>query len=396
MRPDVLADATHILISFCNTLTGAPALVLFDIARARADVLRVPMLVSAHGGGTGIAITDTLVIVATQGTQPAVDKASDSARRGPSGLLIFRRTDLSLISHYTCSSVFDAHSLRVSQDGLDVVSTGTDEVVRLRLDGTRVVSEVVLWRVEADAPRADHHHLNGMCEWGDDVVISGFGQKAGLLWASAADGFIRRLSNGQRVATGIRHPHSPVDVGETIAYCESGSSTVHLMGTGRRREVPGYPRGMCRVGDWLYVGTSKGRRSSKSTGVLSNRADPGIPSGQCSLIRIRVDDFAIDQTISLELFGWEIYELQPVSDVGQWPIASPTEWRDSLILSLQGQHDEREATVAWLHTEVAQRDALVTALHEEVARRDGTISELHAAVAERDRLIVDRADREHH
>lgn len=376
-------EPTHVLISFCETAPGAPSLAVFEIATATVDVLRVPDALSRHGGVTGLAVTEQYVFVMTQRTAGW----TDVGRPSPSTLVILDRRNLTLVSEHLCPSAIDAHSLRAIDDALYVVSTGTDEVVRLVLRGAEVISETVVWRPDPEGPRTDIHHLNAITSWRGDIVVSGFGRRTGPLWGSAIDGFLQRMNSAERLLTGIRHPHSAVEVGGAVAYCESATSTVHVMGTGRAGRVPGYARGMCCVGNRLFVGTSRGRRTSKSTDMLTTRADPGVADGRCSLVQLRTDDLAVERIVDLDLLGWEIYELEPVSGVNAWPRAAEIEWRDGLIAGLRGACEERDATVCWLHNEVSQRDSDIARLHGAVRDRNRTISQLSEALAAHDSSV---------
>lgn len=368
-------DATHILISFCNVTTGAPSLALFDIAGGGVHVLRVPAELAAQDP-RGIAVSDRYVFVAT-GRPKSTGRASRGSA-GPSGLFVLDRNDLSLISSHVCKNVVDAHSLYAGDGELVVTSTGTDELVRMPLRGPDVIGEEVLWRPDPAGPRADVHHLNALCSWHGKLVVSGFGRKVGQLWNSAADGFIADVASGERLATGIGHPHSLIELDDTLAYCESATATIRLLGNVNVREVPGYARGLCRVGDRLFAGTSKGRRTSKSTGALTNRGDPGTPAGHCSLVQLRLGSLEIERVVDLDLLSWEIYDLQPISGVERWPVLEEVEWRDSFIVGIRTDYEERDQTVSWLHSEVGIRDSEITRLHREVADRDRIVEHLRA------------------
>jgi uncharacterized protein DUF4915 len=384
-EPEVVTDsATHILVSFCNVTTGAPSLAIVDIDGGGVQVLRVPVALAAEDA-RGIALSDRYVFVTTGRPRSKGRAARDSA--GRSHLFVLGRHDLALVSSHVCEHVVDAHSLRAAEDHVDIVSTGSDEVVRLRLSGPHVIAEEVVWRPDPAGPRADIHHLNAICSWRGDVAVSGFGRKADRLWSSAADGFIACVGSGERFATGIGQPHSVVDLDGTLAYCESSTGTIRLLGREEVGQVPGYARGICRVGDRLFVGTSKGRHVSKSSGVLTNRADPGTPAGHCSLVRLRIDTLTTEQVIDLDLLSWEIYDLLAVSSVELWPVLDEIEWRDSFIVGVRADYEERDQVLSWLHTEVGARDSEVTRLHEEVAERDRIVEWLHGEVAERDRIV---------
>jgi hypothetical protein len=264
-----MPEPRTILVTFCNVTSGAPALGLFDADRATIEVLRTPEARSEQGGVTGVALNDEFLFLATsrmsgprQATVPA----------GPSGIFTLDRRDLSLRAVHTCATVFDAHSLWLDGDSLLVVSTGTDAVVRLGLDGPRVVSEENVWRPEPAGPPTDVHHLNAIYNWRGRRLVAGFGVKSGTQWSSATDGFIVNIASGERLVSGVRQPHSMVAAGDALAYCESANGTVRLVGRSDERTLPGFTRGLCTAGDGLFAATSRGRRVSKSTGALTSRS----------------------------------------------------------------------------------------------------------------------------
>jgi hypothetical protein len=376
---------THILISFCNVLPGAPTLCLLDIATGSIRVLDVPEELSSQGGATGVAVSGEYLFVATSRT---TGPAGPRGPRGPSSVFAFDRRNLALSAHHVCETVYDAHSMLPHDGDLIVVSTGTDAVVRLRLDGPRVRSEEVVWRPDPDGALSDVHHLNAVARWQDRVVVSGFGKKLGHTWASATNGFIHDLTHEERLAGSIRQPHALADVDGTLAYCESGEAAVVFHGDVRRRQFDGYTRGMCTAGGSLFVATSKGRRTSKSSGRLTNRGDPGTPEGRCTLFRVRPTDLAIEAATDLGPYGWEVYDVVPLSDISRWPVAADTKWRDRMIAGLKESSDDRESTVSWLHVEVARRDKDLVWLHREVAQRDAEIERLNGEVARRENDLV--------
>lgn len=379
-----MPDATHILISFCNTPPGAPALALFDIERGVVTVPHVPEI--ASHGATGLAVHGELLFVMTsklqRDLQPSVDPPN------PSVLFVLNRRDLSRLTQYTCASVFDGHSIMARDRALDVVSTGSDEVVRLHFHGPAVVKEEVIWRADPIGPRTDLHHLNAIGLWKDQTVITGFGRKTNITWSSAGEGFVKVLPDDRILETGVRHPHSLLDLDGVLAYCQSGTTSVHKHGERASQVLPGYTRGLARAGNRVFVGTSKGRRVSKSTGHLTNRGDPGATAGRCGLALLDAVTFDVEAFVDLSTYGAEIYDLLAVSDVDSWPIQSDMGWRDQYLAGLWTQHEHSSATVAWLHTEVGQRDATIEWLHREVAERDRTIASLHEEVARRDSHVA--------
>jgi hypothetical protein len=237
----------------------------------------------------------------------------------------------------------NVHSLWVSGEVLYVVSTATDEVIELRMRGDEVLSESVFWRPDWKGRRADIHHLNAIFGWRGDLLVSGFGKKPGVHWGLTREGFIVNVTRGETIASGIYHPHSLVAVGEEIAYCESGKRVVRVIERGQTQRLPGYTRGLCLTGQKLFVGTSVGRRVSKSTGMLHNpQHSSGTPAGQCTVCRLSPSSLEIEDVIDLSAYGEEIYDLLPVEGTVRWPIASydnfsgpKTAWWDQVHLAMQ-------------------------------------------------------------
>jgi hypothetical protein len=128
----------HILVSFCNLRApGLPALGLLDAATLEFHVLDLPPAVARSSGITGLAQCDRYIYVAAQPSEPMRRATSFVS----SVLLIFNRRDLSLVSHYAFRSGTDIHSLLAWNGRLFAVSTGTDEIIELRLRNADVVSE---------------------------------------------------------------------------------------------------------------------------------------------------------------------------------------------------------------------------------------------------------------
>ena len=233
----------HILVSFCNQKApGLPALGLLDVATSAIRVLALPVELALCNGITGLAVCPRYLYVVAQSSEGLrLGRTS-----GSSVLLLLDRRDLTLRGYHHFRSGSDVHSLWVGDGVLYAVSTGTDEVLELRLRGTDVVSEVSFWRPEPQGPREDVHHLNAIVGWRGSLVVSGFGKKAGGLWNSARNGFITDIVRGQPLAEGIDQPHSLADLDGALVYCESRKLAVRVVGDQRTQQLPGYTRGLLR------------------------------------------------------------------------------------------------------------------------------------------------------
>jgi hypothetical protein len=324
----------HILVSFCNRWTpGRLLLGLLDADTFAFQILQLPSELPQGTGIMGLAASRLYVYAVLQAPPPA-----------PSGLLVLDHADLRLLNYYVFQSAVDVHSIWLANEVLYAVSTGTDEVIVLQLRGAEVISEAVFWHPESESPHTDVHHLNAIYEWRGELLVSAFGKKAGQLWTSTSEGFIINITRGEQVASGIHHPHSLVAFDDMLVYCESQKMAVRVSGGLRSQSLPGYTRGLCLVGQKLFVGTSKGRQVSKSTGILNNPAaagglagqctrDSGVPlfelaprdapgglAGQCTVSRLAVDSFEIEKTIDLSSYSNEIYDLLPIEGTSSWPV----------------------------------------------------------------------------
>jgi hypothetical protein len=227
-------------------------------------------------------------------------------------LLVYQRKSLLFLAFHPLRRVRDAHSICYFEGRLYIVSTGTDEVVEIRLDGHRLVSEEVCWRYDRHAPVADINHLNGICVSPEGLVVTGFGERNLETQRWSNNGFVFNLTRNQMLISGLEQPHSPLSLnGSSIAYCESAKERVGIAGDDRTLLVPGYSRGLCQVGEFLYAGTSQRRTMSRSTGapvtVVPN-------SAICTINRISISDFSVvSQTQPGHGLG-EIYDLLPLAE----------------------------------------------------------------------------------
>ena len=164
----------QILVSFCNLRApGLPALGLLDVTESQFRILRLPRGWDRCCGITGLATSESHVYAVAQASTASQDVASPRA----SNFLVFDRNSFSLLSEYPFRCGHDVHSLWACGNSVYAVSTGTDEVIELQLQGEQVISETVLWRPQPGWPREDLHHLNALYVWKGELLVSAFGKK---------------------------------------------------------------------------------------------------------------------------------------------------------------------------------------------------------------------------
>jgi GT2 family glycosyltransferase len=356
----MMSSSMHIVVSFCNLRTAKlPSLGLLDPEPLELRFLKLPDEVG-HGGITGLASSahDLYLVVQATHNSGSPDLA------GRSVLFVLDGRDLALRTRYELRSAADVHSLCLVDDALYAVSTGTDEVIRLRLRGSEVVSEECYWCPHIGGPREDGHHMNAVLERDGDILVAGFGKKESGSWSSARNGFIMNVARNAELAAGIEQPHSLLGFRDQIVFCESRRMAVRVVGDSRHQYLPGYTRGLCAVDDELFVGTSMGRQMSKSTGAINNPGDQGVLGGHCTISRLRSDDFMVLETLTLDEYGSEIYDLLPVENAARWPTLSEIDWRGKAIRELAAVLDQRSCQNRRLSEEVSQCNSLIGQLRK--------------------------------
>ena len=254
------------------------------------------------------------------------------------------------------------------------MSTGTDEVIRLRLRGVDVMDEVGFWRPDRNEPRQDVHHLNSLIESHGELLVSGFGKKEGDRWSSARSGFVRNLTRHQVLASGIDQPHTLLEARGRIFFCESQRMAVRALGSHLQQLLSGYTRGLGVVGNDLFVATSVGRRVSKSTGKVDNPAALGTRNGHCTISRLSLEDLSLLETAHFDEYANEIYDILPLEGTTDWPVIE--DWRGPAILGLSAALDRHSLWARQSSEELVSRERTVRDLQNQLRQGEVEMREL--------------------
>jgi hypothetical protein len=230
-------------------------------------------------------------------------------QEGRQYLAVLQQSDLTPLFYQELPGIVDCHSILAIKNQLYVVSTGTDQILCYEILNDSVSASKVFW--QASNSQQDTHHINSIIEKDGDVLVSAFGTKTGQLWSTATGGYIHNITKNVRVKEGVYHPHSLSVRNEKIYYSDSQKNAF----CSNEDDDPlfslnGYTRGAVWLSNEVVcIASSIGRRVSKSTGLISNSADPGIPAGECNLIVGSITSKEIIAQIDLSWFGPEIYDL---------------------------------------------------------------------------------------
>jgi len=165
----------------------------------------------------------------------------------------------------------EAHDVRLFQNQLYVVSTGTNEVASLTASGKILES----WRFPGGG---DAWHLNSLDEWNERIVACAFGKFShhrGFLGNSTEAGIVFDLQSQQILWDGLSKPHTPrVDDRGWKYICDSERERLLVdRGEGQLSEVKfprTFPRGLAISDQFIYVGLSV-PRNSKDFAVTQSR-----------------------------------------------------------------------------------------------------------------------------
>jgi hypothetical protein len=289
-----------LLITFCNQ-NGARR--PFGLAAVEPDSARFHWIGLGAGrkdmGATGFVSQDGLFYVAVQSQEPR--------------LAAFDPATWRLVAANPFARVRDPHSLAARSDGLYIASTGDNAVYRLAVDRGVLKSEELIWRHPGSSEIRDDVHVNSLAFAGERLLVTGFGPRAdGGSWG--ADGFVLDAASGERLVSGLNHPHSLVCDGARIAVAESYAGRVRLGAHGENGvsfsqaiDVPGYPRGLAFDGGSLLVGSSVTRKISRSTSAPLQHKQP--QHDRSTLFRLDLKSLALEPILDCTHHGHEIYEI---------------------------------------------------------------------------------------
>ncbi|MDB5041566.1 MAG: hypothetical protein JWN27_2292 [Candidatus Eremiobacteraeota bacterium] len=175
--------------------------------------------------------------------------------------------DGGVASYLRIDGLDDPHDLLVRSDGTILcVSPSADSIVTVAPDG----SAQAVYRA-GDA--FDAWHVNCITEHDGRLYATAFGRferHRGWQGAPAGAGILFDLETGKDVVGGLHSPHTPRWLDGAWTICNSGAGTVVRVVPGGERtnvELGGFPRGLCAIGDRIYVGVSELRSAEGFRGT---------------------------------------------------------------------------------------------------------------------------------
>lgn len=255
-------------------------------------------------------------------TEPSIDMSGITQYRdgyacllpvltGDAGsLVVILSNDLNPLSTHSLQLARNPHSICCHDGKLYIASTGTDSVIEFDPEsGTECYS---WWNSNSDL---DTIHLNSLAWCNDALYATAFGNKHGALWSSADQGYLFNVFTSEKIVEGLYHPHSLTTYRDRMWFCESSRMLVRSTKDDCLPMNHGYLRGLAVADDRLYVGSTKGRRHSKSTGVLlvNSPEGQGVPTGKAGIV-VREQANGVERFIDLGKYADEIYDVIEMMD----------------------------------------------------------------------------------
>ena len=171
----------------------------------------------------------------------------------------------SICSYHRIDDVGDPHDVLALDDRrLLCVSSRDNGIVAIAPDG----SVTPYWQAEAPL---DAWHLNCLTLHEGRLFASAFGRFDTFQgWhptLGAGAGIVFDVASGETVVADLSQPHTPRFIDGAWAVCDSGAHTVvRVEANGHRFATPlgGFTRGMCAIGEYVYVGVSTPREQLQS------------------------------------------------------------------------------------------------------------------------------------
>lgn len=292
-----------VAISFCNQVSSPEySLCILDLQSGNVNWASLANsgleITEGLGGVCGAVCRDHNLFVATQG---------ESAH-----LLIWNLNECRWTSSILLPQVVDAHSLVLIEDDIFLISTGTNEIYRIPINGTDFGVPQLYWQYPLVSYDRDDVHLNGLTRDGNRLIASCFGtrDKSGKWQSMGRVFYIDTLEN---ILTDLDQPHTPYVENDTLCVAESKAGIVHILSRShvgwqvkKNIFIGGYVRGLSFLENDLLVGVSAARFTSRSQRtVLSD----DIASNGSQLLLLNTLTGEKTELFDIECFGREIYDL---------------------------------------------------------------------------------------
>lgn len=224
----------------------------------------------------GIALHQDRMAIATKDEVIVLRNSPQLALHYPQKPAVYDALFMPRSTFYT--GHLDIHDLEWGKDGLYAVNTFFSCLCKIDAD----YNFTPIWQPPFISKLAteDRCHLNGMAmKDGLPAYVTAFNQgDTPKSWRPTVttSGIVMKVPSGEIIASDLAMPHSPRLYEEGLFVLLSAAGTLLKIdpSTGTKTEVfryPGFLRGMDRHGDYLFIGVSQIRASSKTFAKIDDQ-----------------------------------------------------------------------------------------------------------------------------
>jgi len=244
--------------------------VIFISAKDKQSLIQLPRTFKKP---MGIAIHGQQMAIATRAEVVVLSNTPTLAASFPKQPNTYDALYLPRAVYFT--GELDIHDLAFTDKGLIGVTTRFSCISKIN----EQFSSTPLWKPKfiSSLQPNDHCHLNGMAlENGDVRYVTALGQTdstGGWRSNKAKGGIVMHAPEQEILLQGLPMPHSPrIYDGKLYVLLSASGELIHVDTIGGKYEViqklKGFVRGMDKVGDYIFIGLSKLRTTSKAFGDL--------------------------------------------------------------------------------------------------------------------------------
>ena len=282
------------------------------------------LVVSAFGrGGGGLGVVeiegvDVLDRISTKGIDcdgsifARVIDLIGGVRSGPLWGEIALYDSNGLVRHERHDGIGDLHDVVIDGDSLVVVSTASEQVIRVNYDQIRPSLDVMF----ETGSGSDLGHLNCLSRGDSPLAVSAFQFGSLHSWRSKENsdssdqGVVIEIESGRSIVSGLCKPHSPRRWRNNWVIADAGNSCITIVEeNGDRHSIDcgGFTRALHLHGDFAFVGVAPLRVSANeklsSSQQFRNNELPGMS-------RVLLVDLLNHEVIDeIELPFVEVYDL---------------------------------------------------------------------------------------
>lgn len=282
--------------------------VIFISAKDKQSLIQLPRTFKKP---MGIAIHGQQMAIATRAEVVVLSNTPTLASSFPKQPNTYDALYLPRAVYFT--GELDIHDLAFTDKGLIGVTTRFSCISKIN----EQFSATPLWKPKfiSSLQPDDHCHLNGMAlEQGEIKFVTALGQTdtaGGWRTSKAKGGIIMHAMEQEIILQGLPMPHSPrIYDGKLYVLLSASGELIHVDVIGGKYEVvqklKGFVRGMDKIGDFIFIGLSKLRTTSKAFGDLPIASE----SISCGVAVIQLSTGRLVGYIKYENSVEEIYDVR--------------------------------------------------------------------------------------